>query len=185
MFKRGYVVLLLISASACGDGNSTPSAPSTTQVAGVWTGTLTQTSASGLFEGLDSNQGECLALFQLSTGRSDRFTASIEQTGITLAATATSQATGQSCSYSGTAENNTIALTINASTATEINCSPSRYQVMCDGASRDVYLISRSIAGTVSGNTISGKSGETWRVLVNGKEENGAVVVNNSFTLSR
>jgi hypothetical protein len=49
-----------------------------------------------------------------------------------------------------------------------------------------VYLISRSIAGTVSGgNTISGKSGETWRVLVEGKEENGSVVVNNSFTLSR
>jgi hypothetical protein len=48
-----------------------------------------------------------------------------------------------------------------------------------------VYLISRSIAGTVTGDTISGRSGETWRVLVGGKEENGAIVVNSSFTLSR
>ena len=185
MFKRGFVVLLLILVWACGGGNSTPSAPSTTQVAGVWTGTLTQTSASGSFEGLDSNQGECLAFFQLSNGGSDRFTASIAQTGITLAATAISQATGQSCSYNGTAENSTISLTIDGSTMTATNCNSSSYQVTCDGAARDVYLISRSIAGTVSGNTISGKSGETWRVLVGGKEENGAILVNNSFTLSR
>ena len=185
MFKRGCVVLLLISASACGGGNSTPSAPSTTQVAGVWTGALTQTSASGLFEGLDSNQGECLAFFQLSNGRSDRFIAAITQSGSSLVATTSSQLTGQSCSYDGTAGNNTLSLTLNASTVTATNCNPSSYHVACNGAARDLYLISRSIAGTVNGDTISGKSGETWKVLVDGKEENGAVVVNDSFTLSR
>lgn len=64
MFKRGCAVLLVIVASACGEGQSTPSAPSITQVNGVWMGTLTQRSTEDLIENdpYDVTRGsECLA----------------------------------------------------------------------------------------------------------------------------
>src|SRR3989442_875430 len=46
MFKRGCLVLLLMSASACGNS---PTAPSPASVAGNWSGTWQATQASGGF----------------------------------------------------------------------------------------------------------------------------------------
>jgi hypothetical protein len=178
MINRLVCVILLAAITfACSGGSgggSSPAAPTPTiaQAAGVWTGLVTQTGASG--------GPECLAMFQLSNGGSDRYTVSITQNGSTLTATASSQTTGQSCTYSGTA--GTTSISLNAT-----SCSPQGYQVTCGGALRDVYLVTRSVTGTVSGSSMVGTTGETWNVYVRGATTNaiGAVVASNGFTLSR
>jgi hypothetical protein len=172
LLKRSCVVLLLMSMAACNGGNSTPTAPSIAQVSGVWTGTVTQTSASG---------GECVGtLFAGSNGVSSPFTVSITQSGSSLNATASSQTTGQSCTYTGTAGSNTIALNVTT-------CTPVAFQIRCaNNAVRDIYLVTRSVTGTLNGNMISGTTGETWNVFASGTTTNGlgVLVVNNGFSFS-
>ena len=153
----------------CSRGPSAPSDPSIAQVAGVWAGVVLQTSVTG---------GECVSLF--ANGSVDRYTFTIAQSGSSLTATASSQATGQSCMYSGTAGSNTVSLEAT-------NCTPGGFMVTCNGAPRDVYVTSRRFAGTVGGNTMSGTTGENWNVFVGGTTTDllGIVAVNRSFTLAR
>jgi hypothetical protein len=102
--KRAVCLVFLSALVGCGGGNSvtTPSTPAVAQVGGVWTGTVTQTSATGT---------ECAALFQASNGASDRYTVQITQNGSSLTATSASQTSGIGCSYTGTVGGSTIALT--------------------------------------------------------------------------
>lgn len=166
--KRIALACALLAVSC---GSSTPTAPSVAQVGGVWTGPVTQTGATG---------GECLGLFQLSTGASTPFTLAITQTASALTATASAQASGQSCSYTGTAGSNNLSL--NAT-----SCQPVGFQVTCNFLARDVVLVSRSVTATVGGNTMTGTSGETWNVFPRGATTNalGSVIVNYTFTFTR
>jgi len=168
MFHRIVLIVLVCLIAAC--GSSSPAAPSIAQVGGVWTGNVTQTGAT-------STTGECLAFFQQSNGGSDRYTVSITQTGSDLTATASSQSSGQSCNYTGTAGATTVSLNATA-------CNPVGYAVVCNGLARDVVINARSVTGTVSGNTISGTTGETWNVVVhNTSTPVGIVTVNNTFSI--
>lgn len=182
MKRLALTVAVGLALTACGGGDSnngtstptTPSAPTIAQVGGVWTGSVVQTSASG---------GDCVGpFFQQSNGASDRYTVTISQSGTFLTATASSQTSGSSCTYSGTAGSNTLALNF-------LDCqSGAAYRVTCAGGfQRDIYLRARSITGTVSGNVINGTTGETWNVYPVGTMSNpfGNLIVNDGFTFSR
>ena len=175
--KRGLLAAVIVWLGiSCGGGSSSPTAPAAPTIAnaaGVWVGNVTQTSAT-------SSTGECATLYQLSNGLSDRFTASITQSSTTLTATASSQTSGSSCAYSGTAGTNNI--TLNAT-----SCTVNFMQGTCNGFARDMYLAARSVTGTVSGNTMTGTVGETWNVFVRGTTANGIgiVTVTNSFSFTR
>lgn len=181
MIRRFAWLVFLSALVSCGGDNkttsptpatpTTTSIPATAQVGGVWTGTVTQTSVNG---------GECANLFQLSTGVRSPFSLQVTQSGSSLTATAASQSTGQSCSYTGTAGGSSVALT-------GTGCQPSGYQATCDGFQRDVYISSYSATGTVSGNTLSGTTGATYNVFARGSITNGLglVVVNSNFTFTR
>ncbi|MCR4374172.1 MAG: hypothetical protein NUW22_04925 [Acidobacteria bacterium] len=174
MMKRTIALLLVVfpAALGCGGGGS-PAAPTPTisQVAGVWTGNVTQVSVTG---------GECLALFQQSNGGSDRYTLALTQTGATLAATAGSQNTGQSCTYTGTAGDGTISLNV-------ATCEPGGYQATCNGQQRDVILFARSVTATVNGSAMTGTVGESWNVFRRDERTNGLgiVTVNHTFTMTK
>jgi hypothetical protein len=171
--KRMVCTVLLGALAGCGGNHAvtpTPITPSVAQVAGVWTGTVTQVRASGV---------ECAALFQVSNGHVDDDTVSIEQHGIGLVANGTSQTTGQNCAYAGGAGSNSIVLQMTS-------CQPSSYQVTCAGVARDVALVSHSLAGMVVGNTITGTLSTTWNVFPRGATTGiGLVVVTASVSLSR
>src|SRR5712691_4475632 len=103
MFKRACVVLPLISAMACGGSSTTaPTAPTITQVAGLWTASTTLTQVSG---------GDCVgALFLSSVGSPARYTLAVQQSGASLTATSTASSDGSTCQYTGTAGASTFQL---------------------------------------------------------------------------
>ena len=165
------LALIVILATGCGDDDSPTAPPSVVQVGGIWTGTVTQVSASG--------GPECLGLFQQSNGLTDNYTVSITQNGSSLTATASSQTGGETCNYTGTAGSNSVAL--NAT-----SCNPSGYQATCNFQPRDIAIQTRSVTGTVSGNTMTGTTGETWNVMPRGSSTGlGTVAVANSFSLRK
>lgn len=173
--KRLLLALLLVSVSAC-SGSDTPAAPSApviAQVAGVWTGVATLTSASG---------GECVGtIYQGLVGSRNNFTASISQAGSTLTATVTSQSDGTSCSYSGTAGSNTVSLNATScqvSILTKIRCA--------NGSVRDIQLFADAITASVNANTATGTEAETWNTFVSGTSSGvGILILNASFTMSK
>ena len=177
---HGWVLaaLSLVALNCGGDSTSptSPTAPSTptiAQVAGVWTGTATLTSVTG---------GECVGtVLQSAVGSADSFTAAVTQTGSTLSATITSQSSGLSCSYSGTAGSNTVTLnltTCQVDTLLDVQCA--------GGVLRDMQLIAEGITGTVSGNTVSGTTAETWNVFIAGTTVGvGPLTLNSTFTMAR
>jgi hypothetical protein len=150
--KHLKLVALAACLSACGGSTTTPSVA---QVGGVWAGLASQSSVSS---------GQCSDFFV--NGAESSYTLSITQTGSTLAATSSSQLTGISCSYTGTAGSNTV--TLNAT-----SCSTSAYQVTCNGAARDIFLVGLSVTATISGNAMIGTAGETWNVFPRGNTTNG------------
>ena len=177
---HGWVLaaLSLVALNCGGDSTSptSPTAPSTptiAQVGGVWTGTATLTNVTG---------GECVGtVFQLLVGTSDALTAAVTQTGSTLTATVTSQSSGTSCSYSGTAGTTTMTLNLTTCQVSTI------VGIQCDGGFvRDIELFAGSITGTVSGNTASGTQAETWNVFVGGTGIGvGPLTLNSTFTMAR
>lgn len=181
--KRAVYLVFVSVLVGCGGENSVtmPSTPAVAQVGGLWTGTVTQTSATGT---------ECAALFQSSNGASDRYTVQITQNGSKLTATSrvfdaalkpeASQTSGVSCSYTGTADGSTIALT-------GTSCTSSGYQVICNGLARDAVRVAFSVTATVSGNTMSGTTGASYNIFPRGTTANslGIIVLNDSFTLVR
>jgi len=167
--KRLVVLASAILISAC--DFTTPAEPSIVQVAGNWSGTVTQLSATG--------DPECLAVLQRSNGVADRYTLTVTQNGIEVLASATSASTGMTCQYRGTAHATTVDL------ATRV-CYPIGVPATCNALARDVDLVAHTMAGTVNGNTISGTTEQTWTVFPRAASNViGVITVNNTFTFTR
>ena len=131
---------------------------------------MIQTSASG---------GECLGpVWTAANGEAYHYTVPVGQTGATLTATIRVPAFLLRFTYSGTAGRNTATLTAT-------NCVPARLQFQCaDGTPRDVYLVSRSLAGTLtSATSLQGIATESWNVFVTGTTTNslGVLTVGPAF----
>ena len=178
--SRWLLVVLSLVAVNCGGSPTAPTTPTIAQVGGVWTGTGTRAGVTG---------GECVGnLFQGFVGTVSALTATVTQTGSTLTATVTSPDTGLSCSYSGTAGSNTVVLnltTCQVDTALNIECG--------GGVLRHIQLVAGSVTGTVSGNTMSGTTAETWNVFTEGLLPGsllgavgvGVLTLNGTFQMTR
>jgi hypothetical protein len=175
MRRRIVIALNLLFLVGCsGSDSPTKPTPTTAQVAGVWSVTETVTSVNG---------GECFAaIFQSTVGSASRGTMQVSQSGASLTATFTSDSTGGSCSYQGTAGSSSIALNLVSCTASDAigaTCPNST-------ARRDVRLQTGGINATVNGNTATGTSAETYNVLVSGTGTAVATLTSNaSFTATR
>ena len=178
------VGLALCITAACGGGSSsptaptpaptTPPAPQIVQVAGLWGYTATLTSSTG---------GGCLSeFFQSQIGATDTGTVQVTQQGSSLEALVTSDSTGTSTRYAGTAGSSSVALTAVAGDVggfTGIEC-PS------GGGLVDLITVSDAINGTVSGSTITGTAAETSNVTVTGTgAAAGILTLNSSFVATR
>jgi hypothetical protein len=174
MHRLIFVVGLVISVPACGSNTpTTPSPPPTAQIGGVWRGTARLTSSTG---------GECLAaVFQSAIGSTSSFAASLNQAGSSLTATVTDPSTGGSCVYTGSVGSSAVTLNVNGCTASNL------FGVRCaNGAARDLILVTGSINGTVSGNSISGTEAETYNVVSSLTGAGvGTLILNSSFTGTR
>ena len=178
------VGLALCITAACGGGNSSPTAPTPTtptpppapqivQVAGLWGYTAILT---------DSTGGGCLSgFFRSQIGTTDTGTVQVMQQGSSLEAIVTSDSTGTSTRYAGTAGSSSVALNAVAADAaviTGIEC-PS-------GELRDLIVVSEGINGTVSGSTIIGTQAETINVVETGTgAAAGVLTLNSSFVATR
>lgn len=165
--------LAFLPLAAC--GSSTPSSPTPTeaQIAGVWGGNETLTSASG---------GECVGAYYLANlGATSPVTASIQQTASNLTATVTDPGTGASCTYSGSVGTSTVTMNLTSCTLGVF----SRF-VCANGALRDYQIQTGSFSGTVSGTTITGTAATTYNVYISGTNIGvGPLVVNASARLTK
>lgn len=176
MKRIAVIILSLLLFPACGGGDSSPTSPSSSQVAqvgGVWNVTTTYTSVTG---------GECLApALQTAIGTTDRGTMQITQSGSSLTATFTSNSSGGSSSYQGTAGASSIALNALSCTACNLigaTCS--------NGARRDFRLQTGGVNATVRGNTATGTGAETYNVFVAGTNTTvGTLIINSSFSATK
>src|SRR5689334_2393589 len=145
----------ILCLGSCSNSSSTAPTPTPEQIAGVWTGTSGLTSVTG---------GECVgATFNQIIGISSPITLSIQQSGTALTATATTQATGISCTHSGTSGMSTISLTATScqvNSVSGIHCS--------NGAVRDAVLLSDAINLSLNGNALTGTESQTFNVFVSG-----------------
>lgn len=169
-----YLLPIVVAFVVVGcSGNNSPTVPASAQVAGLWSGTITITGITG---------GECVGgLLQRSLGQQERETLSVTQNGATLTATSTSQSSGSSCSYTGTAGASSVVLNVTSCTASDllgITCA--------NGARRDMRLQTAALNATVSGNSGSGTSGSTYNILAAGTQAAvGVMTVNGAFTMTR
>ena len=177
MIRRGLFVFALgLSLPSCGGSKGSPTAPtpSIAQVAGVWSVVNTVSAVTG---------GECFAaLFQTTIGGVTRGTMQVTQSGASVTATFTSDSTGASCSYQGTAGGSSIALNLVSCTASDI------FAAFCPNstARRDVRLQTGGINATVSGSSANGTGAETYNVFVAGTNSGvGALIVNSTFSATR
>jgi hypothetical protein len=164
------VTLLL---GACGDGHSSSPSETVAQVGGNWTGTTILTGVTG---------GECIgALLQGTVGSNAGVSVSIQQTGASFTATINSQATGLSCSYSGSVSGSAVMMNLTSCQANAI------LGIHCpNGALRDMVLIGSSLTGALSGDTIAGTEAETWNVVVAATTSGvGTLGSSESFTIHR
>lgn len=159
---------------SCGGGNGSPTGPAAiAQVAGVWSLSTTVTGVSG---------GECFApVFQTLVGSRGTGTIQIQQSGSSLTATSTDDASGSSCTYSGTAGANSVAVNTTSCTASDVlgaSCP--------NGAGlRNIRLQTGGVNATLSGNTLSGTAAETYNVTTTGGTGVGTLTINYSFNANR
>ena len=159
-------VVIAVTSLACGNGSS-PTAPTQqiVQVGGVWSYGKTLTAVTG---------GDCVgALLQSTIGTTERGSFQITQAGSSLNATATSDASGNSCTYAGTAGAASIALNGNVCTAgriTGISCT--------NGAVREIRIQAFSVNANVTGSTAAGTVAETWNVFTNTGAAAGIMTLN-------
>lgn len=141
--------LLLVALPGCGGGGGGgPTAPSTANVAGLWVGVQTLTGASGC--------GCVGSIYRSLIGFTTNYTAQINQTGPSITARSTNTETGLWCDSTGTVGSETF--TLNA-----VNCAAEGFRMTClNGQKRDLFMVSASSQGTVSGNRASGTGSETW-----------------------
>ena len=175
MIRRTVFVLLVSGiCSACSGGDKSPTTPTPViaHVAGVWGFTLTVTAVTG---------GECFAsTFQALVGERGSGTLQIQQSGSTLSATSTNDSTGSSCTYTGTAGANSLALNVTSCTASDIlgaRCT--------DGQTRNVRLLTGGVNATVSGASASGTEAETYNITDSIERGVGTLVVNYSFSATK
>jgi hypothetical protein len=169
--RRWLWVCVIAVVTGCG-GSSSPSSPTTSNVSGTWTGTETVTATTG--------GPQCLAEVQPIINVQDSLTAAIAENSGNLAATITSNRTGQVCTYSGTAG-------VNSMTLTGGTCTPNLVQLTCSGNARDIYLSSRTFTGAVNGSTIAGTTVEQWDVFAHGDKSTnlGAIRTSGNFTFQK
>jgi hypothetical protein len=168
--------LLAASLFAVGCESAVP-APTTTspspfvaQLAGVWNGTLTLTSAGG---------GHCVPS-TMTIGGTEAVSMAVVQDNVDLTARVASATTGISCNYSGRA-------TLNSAVLDSSSCDSQMRVVTCgDGSIRDLKLIGSSITANVQGGVATGTAAYTYNVFVTGKTEGaGSLVANYTYTASR
>lgn len=173
MFRRLILGALALASVACGSDSPTAPTPPA-QLAGVWRGTLTETSVTG---------GECLGpLFLAGVGASAPVSVAFTQSGGNVSAIATLTNTGGNYTYTGSVGQS--ALTMNGSTCSICNV----VGAACPGstARRDLKIQTFALNGTVTGNTLTGTDSETYNVVpAGGTTPVGALTFNYSFTLTR
>ena len=150
------LIATLVGSVSCGKNSPTgPSAPSFVQIAGLWSYSARLATVAG---------GECVGpLLQATIGAVEAGTMSVTQSGGTLSARATNSSSGLTCDYNGTAGASSVTLNwtrCDVGIITGATCP--------NGARRDLEMISRSITATVTGNSASGTSSETWNVFIAG-----------------
>ena len=167
--RRLTLILVFTVVSAC--GSDPPTAPSTVQVAGLWSGTSQITSVSG---------GECVGtLLQAAVGSPSTVTAAITQTGANLTATVTSQSDGTTCTYSGTAGSSSVSFNLTS-------CQVGSFRVGCsNGAIRNISLFAGTLSASAGGNSLSGTSASSWNVATTLGGAVGVMTVNGSFSVTR
>jgi hypothetical protein len=163
---------LVLATFGCGGDSATGPTPTTAQVGGVWTFSSTLTSVSG---------GECFAsTFQSLVGTRGTGTAQIQQSGPSVTATVTDDSAGSSCSYTGTAGSNSVALNVNSCTASDL------IGATCpNGALRNIRLQTGGINATVNGGSMIGTSAETYNVTTSSGVGLGTLTFNYSFIGTR
>jgi hypothetical protein len=164
-----FVAGFLCCAMGC---SHSPTAPSSTQVAGAWLANSTLATASG---------GECVGdTLQTRSGSRDVFTAAVLQDGTALSATVASQGNGTSCAYSGLVDGNALALNLTSCQAARI------VSVRCDsGDVRDLQLVNGTIRANVNAllGTGGGRETSSWTVFVGGtRSVVGTLTLNADFT---
>lgn len=172
---KRFLLLGALLVSACGS-DSAPIAPTptTAQVGGVWRGTARTISASG---------GDCFATaFQSQIGSSAPITVAFTQSGASVNATLTSDATGGNYTYSGTVGQAAVSLTGSACSA----CNFSGARCPTGTATRDLRIQTASVSGTVSGASLTGTETELYNLFVAGTATSvGTVTISSTFTLAR
>jgi hypothetical protein len=106
----------------------------------------------------------------------------ISQTGASLTARATDDATGGSCDYVGTAGANTFALNVSSCTASDI------LGATCpNGTRRDLKLQTSGYNATLSGNgRATGNGAQTYNIFVAGTSTGvGTVSITTQLTATR
>jgi hypothetical protein len=145
------VIVVSLSAFGCGSSSSSTTTPSQpAQVAGEWTGTITQFSATG---------SECASLIEPGSGNSEAFTLTIAQSGSSLTATDSGGARGQ-CTYQGSGGATSIFLTATACGAFVGRQGP----FICNGQSR-AFSVLRVLLVNVSGSQATGSLTEDWSIF--------------------
>lgn len=174
--RHTLIVVLVCLLPACSDSPTSPSpppAPTVVQVGGVWSYSATLNSVSG---------GECVGeLQQSAVGGVERGSLQITQTGSALTATSTSDVSGATCNFTGTAGAGSLALNgsfCSLGSLTGIRCS--------NGSVRDMRIQTLGINATVSGSSANGTRAETWNVFTGGTTNGvGTLTMNGSFTATR
>jgi hypothetical protein len=171
---RRVVLTLALLVAGCG-GSSSPTSPTpqVVQVAGLRRITETLTSVSG---------GECFAsTFQGLVGTSGEATLQVTQSGSSLQARATDNATGASCDYVGTAGAASFALNTSACTASDVIGA-----ACANGARRDIRLQTGGYNGSISGGTATGTGAQTYNIVVSGTSSPvGTLTLTSRFTATR
>ena len=167
------LVLFVAGFLACATGCShSPTAPSSSHVAGAWLANSTLATASG---------GECVGdTLQARSGSRDVFTAAVVQDGTTLSATVASQGNGTTCAYSGSVDGNAVALNMTSCQADRI------LSVRCgSGDLRDLQLVNGTITANVDAllGTGGGRETSSWTVFVGGTTTSvGTLTLSADFT---
>lgn len=172
--RLASAVLLCVAVTGCGhDGPTGPTGNNVVDVAGVWRGTLTETTYTG---------GECLApILAQGVGASAQVSVAFNQNGANLSATATQTGNGGSETFGGTAGQSSVLLTWQSCT------SCNRIGAVCsNGASRDLRKQTGALNASVNGGTMTGTYTENYNVVVTSTQAPvGTLSFTYTFALTR
>ncbi len=166
-------VLLITCILLTGCGEDEPGTPAIPDISGVWSGTATLVSASPL--------SHCLAVaFSTLAGTTTAFSATITQDGEDVTILVTQTATGLATGYTGTFDGSGIDVTWYGSDTAGIN------GVQClDGIYYDMDTVADTMAGIVTGQTITGTYAQTYNTYFSGTSTpSGVFSINGTFTMS-